>query len=122
MNQNTDALNRAGNFVLALFRQDHKAYRYRSRLWYLLPVLFSLPGGIVAFFAVRHDDPDKAKNCLLLGIILSIPFIALGVAAASAVDALDEVAASEFCAELSATANSVDMSDTDVHIVQILCD
>ena len=50
--------------------------RTRSRWWYLLPILFTIFGGIISFFAIRRDDPKKARNCLILGIILAvIPFI-----------------------------------------------
>ena len=28
-------------------------------------------GGIIAYFALRQDDPPKAKNCLFLGVILT---------------------------------------------------
>jgi hypothetical protein len=87
-NQNIAILHRVGDGMLELFRQDHKADRYRSRLWYMLPVLFNLPGGIVSFLAIRHDDLDKAKNCLLLGIILFIPLILLGIVAAATADGL----------------------------------
>ena len=54
------------------------AARTRSNWWYLVPILFDgIPGGIVAYFAIRYDDPRKAKNCLYLGIIIS----AIGAAA-----------------------------------------
>ena len=36
-----------------------------------MPILFSLIGGIIAYFAIRRDDPKKAKNCLYLGLILT---------------------------------------------------
>ena len=45
--------------------------KIRSRWWYLLPVLFGLIGAIIAYFAIRRDDPQKAKKCLYLGIILT---------------------------------------------------
>ena len=49
------------------------AVRTRSNWWYLVPILFDgIPGGIVAYFAIRYDDPRKAKNCLYLGIIISV--------------------------------------------------
>lgn len=118
-NQNS-ILHKVGGGVLELFRQDHKADRYRSRLWYMLPVLFNLPGGIVAFLAIRHDDPDKAKNCLLLGIILLIPLILLGVAAAAAVEAVSEIAVSDICAELSA--ESAEALVADSQFVEIVCE
>lgn len=44
----------------------------RSSLWFLLPILFNVVGGIIAFFVIREDDPRKARNCLYLGIILCI--------------------------------------------------
>lgn len=45
--------------------------RKRSSLWFLLPIFFSVIGGVIAYFIIKDDDPRKAKNCLLLGIILT---------------------------------------------------
>lgn len=45
--------------------------RRRSMLWFLLPVVFNVLGGIVAYFAIRDDDPKRARSCLLLGITLA---------------------------------------------------
>ncbi len=42
----------------------------RSKTWYLLPIFLHLIGGAIAFFAIRKDDPQKAKRCLILGGIL----------------------------------------------------
>ena len=44
----------------------------RSNWWFLLPIFFSWIGGVIAYFAIRSDDPKKAKNCLYLGIVLTI--------------------------------------------------
>lgn len=49
--------------------------RKRSVVWYALPVLLSIIGGIIAFFILRHDDETKAKNCLWLGISLFVFYI-----------------------------------------------
>jgi len=46
--------------------------RIRSRWWYLCPIFIGLIGGIIAYFALRRDDPQKAKKCLLLGVGLSV--------------------------------------------------
>ena len=35
--------------------------RIRSRWWYLAPIFIGLIGGIIAYFAIRRDDPQKAK-------------------------------------------------------------
>jgi Na+/proline symporter len=44
----------------------------RSSWWFLLPILFNIIGGIIAYFIIKEDDPKKAKDCLLLGIILTV--------------------------------------------------
>jgi heme/copper-type cytochrome/quinol oxidase subunit 2 len=44
----------------------------RSSLWFLLPIIFNIVGGIIVYFVIREDDPKKAKNCLYLGIILAV--------------------------------------------------
>ena len=44
----------------------------RSNGWYILPILLGWIGGIIAYFILRRDDPNKAKKCLYLGIILGI--------------------------------------------------
>ena len=54
--------------------------RTRSSLWFLLPVVFNILGGIIAYFVIKEDDPKKAKNCLYLGLILAaIPVILIVV-------------------------------------------
>ncbi len=47
-----------------------KTEKPRSNAWYLLPILFGVIGGIIAFFIIRKDDPRKAKNCLYVGLVL----------------------------------------------------
>ena len=45
--------------------------RKRSNWWYLVPIFIGFIGGIIAYFAIRRDDPQKAKKCLWVGIILT---------------------------------------------------
>jgi len=42
--------------------------RKRSAAWYLLPIFIGVIGGIIGYFAVRHDDPSLAKKLLYVGI------------------------------------------------------
>ena len=50
--------------------------RRRSSLWFLLPIVMNLVGGVIAYFVIKEDDPKKAKNCLYLGLILAaIPIL-----------------------------------------------
>jgi hypothetical protein len=51
----------------------------RSSWWFLLPILFNVIGGIIAYFIIKEDDPKKAKDCLLLGAILTAIGIAIFV-------------------------------------------
>jgi hypothetical protein len=51
--------------------------RRRSSLWFLLPIFFNVIGGVIAYFIIKDDDPRKAKNCLLLGIILTATSFAI---------------------------------------------
>ena len=63
----------------SLALQEHSARRYRSRWWFILPLTLNLLGGIIAYLAIRYDDPDKAKNCLLAGLaifaVLLLPWV-----------------------------------------------
>ena len=47
----------------------------RSNWWYLLPILFSIIGGLISYFAIKNDERKKAKNCLCLGVVLSFGII-----------------------------------------------
>ena len=53
--------------------------RKRSNLWFLLPIFFNVIGGVIAYFIIKDDDPRKAKNCLWLGIILTVISFAIFV-------------------------------------------
>jgi len=47
----------------------------RSNWWYLLPILFSLIGGIISYFVIKNDDLIKAKKCFCVGLFLSFGVI-----------------------------------------------
>lgn len=53
--------------------------KIRSNVWFLLPILFGIIGGIIAFFILRQDDPRKARNCLYMGIVLMFIGIILNI-------------------------------------------
>ena len=44
--------------------------KQRSNWWYIVPIFLGIIGGIIAYFALRNDDHQKAKKCLYLGLIL----------------------------------------------------
>ena len=56
---------------------DNRMYtsQTRSAWWYLAPLLFGLIGGIIAYFIIKKDDPQKAKNCLIIGGIFFVIWI-----------------------------------------------
>ncbi|MCH8085438.1 MAG: hypothetical protein QQN62_00240 [Nitrosopumilus sp.] len=61
----------------------------RSNAWFLLPILFGVIGGVIAFFILRHDDPRKAKNCLYLGLAFMVIGIIFNIFIASSIPGLD---------------------------------
>jgi len=53
--------------------------RTRSKAWYVLPVIMGIIGGLIAYFAVKKDDPRLGKNCLIVGIIVFVINIGVGI-------------------------------------------
>ena len=53
--------------------------RTRSKAWYLLPIFIGIIGGIIAYFAVKNDDPKLGKNCLIVGIIVLVINVSAGL-------------------------------------------
>jgi uncharacterized membrane protein YvbJ len=43
-----------------------------SNLWFLVPIIFSIFGGIVAYFMVRKRDPNKAALLIGIGALIFI--------------------------------------------------
>jgi hypothetical protein len=41
-------------------------------LWYLVPILFSLLGGLIAYIALKDRDEAMAGSCLVLGIVVMV--------------------------------------------------
>ena len=48
-----------------------------SAAWWMLPIFLGWGGGLIAWACVKDRDPRMAKNCLILGIILSVVPIAV---------------------------------------------
>ena len=55
--------------------------RPAGRIWYLLPLLFGILGGIIAYAVIRHRNPRRARNILILTIIMGFLYglVAVGV-------------------------------------------
>ncbi len=66
-----------------------------SGIWYLLPILFGLLGGIIAWIGIRKRDSSKARNCLILGVIVTIIVIIPGLTSFGGTSEVDD-ALSEF--------------------------
>jgi len=64
---------------------DSIVERRRSNWWFLLPVVFTIAGGLVAYFAIRCDDAPKARNCLYLGIAITAVDVVIVAAIMAAV-------------------------------------
>lgn len=44
----------------------------KSKLWYLLPILLSWLGGLIMWLVLRHDEPNMAKNGLIIGVVVTV--------------------------------------------------
>ena len=53
--------------------------RPAGRIWYLLPILFGIIGGIIAYAVIRHRNPRRARNCLILAAILVLVHICVAL-------------------------------------------
>ncbi len=62
----------------------------RSNVWFLLPIFLGIIGGLVAYFIIRKDDPRKAKQCLILGIILALIGIGLNIVLAGQLSGIEK--------------------------------
>jgi hypothetical protein len=51
--------------------QDN-AIKKPSRLWYLLPLLLGLIGGLVGYFELKAKDRKMAKRILIVGIVITM--------------------------------------------------
>lgn len=56
-----------------------KASKKTSAAWWILPFLLGWVGGLVAWAIVRADDKAKARNLLILGIVMTFVWILLYV-------------------------------------------
>ena len=45
-----------------------------SNWWYLLPIIFGIIGGIIAWFRFRKTDPSKARKFMISGLLLTLVF------------------------------------------------
>jgi hypothetical protein len=52
-----------------------------SGAWWLLPILFGLLGGLVAWLVNRRADPRTARTMLLVGLAISVVLVILRAAA-----------------------------------------
>ena len=50
-----------------------------SKLWYLLPIFLTWLGGIIGYILVKNRDQKFARRLLIVGLILTAVFIAIGV-------------------------------------------
>jgi len=63
--------------------------KQRSKAWFLLPIFFGVIGGIIAYFILRKSDPQKAKNCLYLGLVLMFIGIIFNIIISASIPGID---------------------------------
>ena len=48
------------------------SYIKPTSLWYLVPILFQLLGGIIGYVAVKNEDKGMAETLLVIGIAMTL--------------------------------------------------
>lgn len=43
-----------------------------SRVWYLLPILLGLIGGVIGYFVLRNRDRKFAERMLIIGVVMTV--------------------------------------------------
>jgi hypothetical protein len=43
-----------------------------SNIWYLAPIILAILGGAVAWFVNKDKDPEKARNFLIVGVVMTV--------------------------------------------------
>jgi hypothetical protein len=62
---------------------EERSVRRVSGWWWVLPIVFALLGGVIAYFGVRDRDARKARAMLLTGIALSVVNVLLFLSSSS---------------------------------------
>lgn len=71
---------KCGSVLAGSAQEASRPYQTRkSRWWYLLPIFLNVIGGIIAYLVLKDDDRALAKNCLYLGIILTVIGFVIGM-------------------------------------------
>jgi hypothetical protein len=63
--------------------REERLVRRVSGWWWVLPIVFALLGGVIAYFGVRDRDGRKARAMLLTGIALSVVNVLLFLSSSS---------------------------------------
>lgn len=50
-----------------------------SILWYLVPILFAIIGGVIGYYAIVGRNKSMAKNLLIIGIAMSVILLFRGM-------------------------------------------
>jgi len=69
-NSEKNFCSKCGSKLISTSHETTNVARRRSNWWYLLSIFIAPIGGIIAYFSIKNDDPEKAKNCLWIGIII----------------------------------------------------
>jgi hypothetical protein len=65
-------------YRIKMFNTSAKTYVRKENaytptiLWYLVPLFFSILGGLIAYVGVKNDDEEMAKNLLFFGVTMFI--------------------------------------------------
>ena len=74
---------KCGSELFANGKKTTITAKRRSNWWYILSIFIAPIGAIIAYFVIRGDDPEKAKNCLIIGAIIFVIGFVMGISIGS---------------------------------------
>ena len=100
------------------YRPPKNLFKRSSKAWYLLPIFFSIIGGMISYFLLRNKDPRLARNTLLVGAGLFVVFIVLVTMSGTSDDPEEPETISDVFTDADkqeiATISQITMSSTEI--------
>ena len=79
-----------GDFF-GLFQVTSKVRERKSVLWLLPAVFFPVLGGLIAFYFLKQYDPNRCKDCLVIGVAMGMVIISWRIIEVVTIQAIPDV-------------------------------
>jgi hypothetical protein len=74
-----EAVNRSPWLKSIVAEKRSKIEHKNTAWWFLVPILFGIPGGLVAYAFVHDDDKEMAKSLVVLSIVSTVLWVGIAL-------------------------------------------